>query len=50
MRDENEYLMNQKKNAKDLERSEYLKAHGTTPQAIGDGYSRQLAAMQEQDR
>ena len=42
--------MNQKRNQKEFDRHQELAVAGTSPSAIGDGYGRQLAAMQEQER
>lgn len=47
MRDENGQLVNNKRATKEHERSLDKQIQGTTPQAIGDGHSRQLAAMKE---
>jgi len=49
MREENLQLMNQKKSKEEMERSFELQNSNTTPVQIGDGYQRQLAAMQQQE-
>lgn len=50
MRDQNLALINQQKQKRDMDRSYELQQSGTTPASIGDGYQRQLAAMQEGER
>ena len=50
MRDENLAIMNQKRNQKEMERSNDLQGSNTSPGHIGDGYRMQLANMQENER
>ena len=50
MHDENMKLMHQRRNQHDFDRQLNHVQVGTSPSAIGDGYRRQLAAMQEHER
>ena len=50
MRDENLALMNQRKQNDQLDREQGKSLANTSPVQIGEGYKRQLAAMQAKDR